>query len=196
MDLLKFTILFGVCLLLTVPSGQAEGYDLERIKTNRGRVYHDILIMGADSYGMLFRHRNGIAKVGFESLSMNLRMMYEPTGEEEESFQAAVASEESLSPVSKESGEVALPIPSTLTVRTSIVIPHHRVFSHGKGHASCRQPVHWPSHWTRYHPAIALAVPACRERAIRDFLITTGLVPRPCGVVTYALPRHGPYRFY
>lgn len=51
--------------------------DLEEIKTLTGKRYVAIEVLEADEYGLMFRHRRGIAKVNFSKLSTGLRMLYE-----------------------------------------------------------------------------------------------------------------------
>ena len=60
----------GALLVVFIHSHSASGaddenrvIDLEEIKTLTGKRYEAIEILGADAYGLMFRHREGIAKV-------------------------------------------------------------------------------------------------------------------------------------
>lgn len=160
------------------------------MNTENGRVYRDILILDSDRHGLLFRHEKGIAKFNYDQLSMNLRMLYEPVGE---------IAEESTVPEAEESPPGGLAFPDkdlsfTLTVRSRIVSPWlpwqgDPGFCRSRC-SECRRA--WPQHGSRYHRALRLAIPECRAFAVDDFLITTGLVPRPPGVMTYRLPYNRP----
>ncbi|MEM7601289.1 MAG: hypothetical protein AAF357_07710 [Verrucomicrobiota bacterium] len=183
MKVLKFAVLLlvGFSSILTIASDVT--FDLDRIKTEHGRVYHDILILDSDRHGLLFRHRKGIAKIEFSQLSMNLRMLYEPVGEEEPPEPAPdveLISVEEVIPLSQTAAY-------TLTAHSRVHLPIN-AFQAGQWSPCVSYRRNWPSHWPGYQPALRLAIPECRARVIDDFLITTGLVPRPCGVTTYRLP--------
>lgn len=191
MRVLKFVILsicsFSSCWV----EANDVTFDLDRITTENGRIYQNILILDSDQYGLLFRHAKGIAKINFEQLSMNLRMLYEPVEEMPMESTVSDATGLPLSELSSfDKGATLL-----LTARTSAILPLHCY----SGVYSSRCPDYrrvWPRHWSRYHPGLRLGIPECRARAVDDFLITTGLVPRPPGVVTYQLPYNRPYLLY
>lgn len=173
---------------------QAGDFDLDSITTIEGRSFQEILILGSDEHGLMFRHRSGIAKLPFSELSMNLRMLYEPVAEVRPADEAETTTGHSAAANSEALDSE--PDHAVATVRTTLTAPGG--FIHG---ALIQMPrpqasVVWPSHWPRYHPAHALAVPAFRELAVRDFLYTTGLAPRPAWIRPYPLPRHGPYSFH
>lgn len=155
-----------------------DSFDLDRIQTLNGRAYEEILILSSDRHGLLFRHKRGIAKINFNELSMNLRMLYEPV--EETPMETAVdETDDSFSLLEEES--------ITITAANRITVPlgYYRGLGWNRCNAyRCAYPIHWP----RYSPALRLAIPECRALAVEDFLITTGLVPRPFGVRTYRLP--------
>ncbi len=81
MKLLKFAILVIVAMAAPGARGQEGGFDHERLTTVDGRTYHEVFVIGSDGNGLTFRHRNGIAKVGFGQLSEGYRMLYEGVAE-------------------------------------------------------------------------------------------------------------------
>jgi len=198
MKFLKFAIVPCLaCWLLASASGEG-GYDLEKISTNDGRVYRDILVVEADRHGLMFRHRDGIAKVDYEFLSRNLRMLYEPVSEVEEKGEGGSA--DSDSPDGEGDGEgdgrageagIAEEAGSwTVTLRSRTIVAVPRAAGWRSGCRPCGAgAVTWRRHWPRYHPAHALAGPICREAVVRDFLYTTGLLARPPGVTVRRLGR-------
>lgn len=191
MTLFGMKILTGATIFLlccSVGTEVAKSFDFESLTTTADRHYQEVFVLESDQHGLTFRHRYGIAKVPFGELSMNLRMLYEPVGE---------VGDPGAPDLDAESTEVFLEEPdyAIATVRTTITAPLWWWQGALTQMPRPCPPVVWPSHWPRYHPAHALAVPAYRELAVRDFLYTTGLAPRPCGVHPYPLPRHGPYPF-
>jgi hypothetical protein len=165
--------------------------DLEEIKTLTGTRYEAIEVLGADEYGLMFRHRRGIAKVNFGELSTGLRMLYEggdlvgmaPAA----STEPGQAAEDATSEVTI--AEVFVPI---LTFRLQLHRGWKESFSSPCAGSPCAS-FPWRSHWPRYQTAHALTRPDCRALVLRDFLYTTGLQPKPCGVVTRSLPRGHAY---
>lgn len=164
------------------------GFDLEKISTVEGREYREILIVDSDEHGLLFRHQRGIAKLPFASLPTNLRMLYEVTAPVETIDEEEATDSEEAAP----NGAIS---PMVFTVRTR-VYPQQNSNScdpyqlgYGCG------PFLWPSHWPRFGTAHHLVNPYCRELAVRDFLYTSGLLPKPPGVFTYRLPNNRPYYY-
>jgi hypothetical protein len=191
MRVLKFAIFTMVCSVLAPVEASDVTYDLDKIETQNGRIYRDILILESDQYGLLFRHAVGIAKIDFPQLSMNLRMLYEPVTDE-------------VTEASGEGGdevEDAPPFDLSRNLRITVTARNRIEFPINHGDCGCASACHhyrndWPGHWPRYHPALRLAIPECRALAVKDFLITSGLVARPPGVVTYRLPYNRSYRLY
>lgn len=185
MKFLTFAIILPLFAMIPNGFSQDGDFDLDSIKTVDGKRYLEIWILDADDHGMTFRHRDGIAKLPFHQLSMNLRMLYEPVAEVAD---AEGEVEEELFVFSEDASIQA-------TASTRLTAP---IYWLRGAYTQMPQPqmAPWPSHWPRYHPAHALAYPAYRELAVRDFLYTTGLAERPPGIHPYALPRHGPYCFH
>lgn len=165
--------------------------DLEEIKTLTGTRYEAIEVLGADEYGLMFRHRRGIAKVNFSELSTGLRMLYEggdlvgvAPAESTEAVQPGgdVTSEPTTT-------EIFVPV---LSFRLQIQRGWHEPSPRPCGGSPCAS-FPWRSHWPRYHSAHALTRPDCRALVLRDFLYTTGLQPKPCGVVTRSLSQGHAY---
>ncbi len=225
MKILNFAWILSIVLSIGSALAQDSDYDLERIKTLRGRIFHEITIVSSDVDGLMFRHKEGVAKVSFEELSINLREMFEPVPDSEDSFSTNVVfadegkavHEEALQPFAEEEEiiippqyvvEAKVPPPpvSTLAidqkgyqidiiVRNRLVLPAGYVLGYGACDP-CARPIYWPSHWSRYHPAHRLSDPCFRELAVRDFLYTTGLLPRPPGVSVVRLPHSDPWRLH
>lgn len=176
MNILKFAIFLSVGIGLA----HAEEFDgdLEKIETVHGKRYEKIYIVGGDGTGLTFRHKDGIAKVDFSELPMNLRMLYEPVDAgEEEKIDTAGVKEEHFVPLLDFSLRYRPP-----AVHSAQVLP-----------LGCCSGVPWKPYWPRFHPAHQLVDPLCREAVLRDFLYTTGLVCPPCGIVPRRLPYDRPY---
>jgi hypothetical protein len=188
----------GALLVVFIHSHSASGaddenrvIDLEEIKTLTGKRYEAIEILGADAYGLMFRHREGIAKVNFSELSTGLRMLYEGGD------LVGVAKADSTEPVqavgvvnaTQDSPGVFVPI---LNFRLQIQRGGGAASGCAVGCSPCAG-FPWRSYWPRYQTAHALVRPDCRALVLKDFLYTTGLQPRPCGVVTRSLPRGHAY---
>lgn len=191
MKVLKFAILTMFLSWPVCSNAGGDTFDLDKIETENGKIYHDILILDSDEYGLLFRHAVGIAKVDFGQLSMNLRMLYEPVGDNAETPGTGAVEFE---------GPPA-PAPSLKDLKITVTARNRVTWPMATSGYHCINPCQqfraaWPSHWSRYHPGLALAVPECRSLAVRDFLITSGLAARPPGVVTYQLPKSRPYLLY
>lgn len=199
MKVLRFAIFLLAVLGVGAVSGDDALYDFEQLTTENGKVYRSIFVLGSDSHGLLFRHEEGIAKIDFEQLSMSLRMLYEPVesppvepfpaeGEAADRKDAGAEAETGQSASASSAGVDWLRGATvTLTARNRVSVPW-RAYGTFCGTACGPLRHSWPQHWPRYQPALRLAIPSCRAAAVEDFLITTGLVPRPPGVNTYRLP--------
>ncbi|MEQ1842587.1 MAG: hypothetical protein ABL994_19480 [Verrucomicrobiales bacterium] len=162
-----------VLLFVTAGSRANEGdFELEKIKTIYGRIYRDILILGADRHGLTFRHREGIAKVEFAALSGNVQLLYKVTGEIPATGEV-------------ESGQATVPAGATSTTpagaENHVLTIYHRLTLYAPPiedrfiYRPCQEAIYWPSSWPQYHPAHQLTIPYYRERSVRDFLILSGL---------------------
>ncbi len=168
---------------------ETPGFELESLTTVRGKEYRDIEILDADRHGLLFRHRDGIAKESFAFLSQAIGDMFRPV----EALQG-----EAVEPAAGEgeeatAGEIDAAWQLTWTVRQRVFFPAQPPCGNPR---ECRlhpHPGNWPSWWHRFRCANYLTNPLCRELALRDFLITTGLRPRPAGVKTYRFPGPTPF---
>lgn len=187
MNFLRYALCLWVSGGLGVAIAQEGDYDHESLTTTQGRVYREIFVMGADETGLTFRHREGIAKVGYSLLSPSYRSLYEPvedlpgaavTAPEDES--AAVPDpESSVAPVS---GLAGIAGPIVITLRQQVRIPREVVPGWGGG-VCYGVPVirSWPVGWVDHREVLRLADPCWRGRAVRDFLILSGL-RAPCRV--------------
>lgn len=203
---MKFLIVAVFGMILSVPlfcKGGGGDYDLPQIKTVYGKVYREIYILEADEYGLTFRHRDGIAKVVFSALSENLRMLYEVTGEvggvesNSEKGKSPKAGEtephESGSTGINSSGSYGA-LPLVVTVRTRVTFPSPALWLGGGYPGSDRMG--WSARWHRYGSVHELANPYYRELAVRDFLYSSGLLPKPPGIFTYRIPCRSRSLFY
>ena len=170
--------------------GEGAAIELGTLRTEDGRTFHEARAVSADTLGLTFRHRGGVAKIDFELLSREIRDRYGydkaiaeqkaeegKDGEAPKTARAAAAAAKSPTPV-----EVRLRI----RTRTQIRLPQAAGCG---GLAACRAGVPWGSWWPRYHPANNYALFPCRQLAERDFLITSGILPVPPGVSVYPVPR-------
>lgn len=48
----------------------------EELRTNRGKVYHDCKVISHDEFGIMFRHRDGAARLAFSDLSSSVQKRY------------------------------------------------------------------------------------------------------------------------
>ncbi len=191
MNVIKFALIYGYLLSGFLIQGMADddvSYDLDKIVTLHGKIYRDILIMDADAYGLFFRHRSGIAKLSFSELSAGLGAMYQLT--DDEFPNGAEPLEEPLESgglIEDESIENGLELISWTRI-------NKRQPGYSSGLSYC-PPVYWPGHWSRYQSAHNLVNPYCRAAVLQDFLYTTGLLPRPPGVLVHRLPSPTPWNF-
>lgn len=179
-------------------------FDFERIALEGGRVYREVLVIEGDRHGLLFRHRDGIAKVPYSELSTNLRMLYEPVGdlpsaedaEEEEigGFEEAGKGDDA----GGDSGAYVI----TAQARNRVSVPLSWI---GSGPVvpwalplgylpEYRAP--WRAHWGPYPLALSLANPRYRELAVRDFLQTVYPGVYPCRSHSYRVPLRTYYSRY
>ena len=203
---MNFLIVAIFGMILSVPLFcKAEGgdFDLAQIKTAYGKVYRDVYILDSDRYGLTFRHHDGIAKVVFSSLSPNLRMLYEGTDEVEKV--EGDAEKKELGAVDKsglmksESPKIAGPgnegvLPLVVTVRTRVTLPSPAFWLGGGPLWAGRMG--WAGNWHRNNSAHQLTNPYCRELVLRDFLYSSGLIPKPPGIFTYPVPFRSRLLFY
>lgn len=154
-----------------------EAFDFESLTTTMGHRYHEIEILSADEDGLLFRHRDGIAKENFSRLSAGVREMYQPVADVPvpSSETTTETGEESYGHEEESSGleRVALDdIILTVWVRyTFPTDPPERENARCHLHPN---PHTWPVHWHRFHPAHYLTNPVCRARVVENFLRCNG----------------------
>ncbi len=186
MNFLKIAAIFSVVSGFGL-RGQGEGYDHESLTTAEGRVFHEIFVLGSDPAGLTFRHRAGIAKVSFSSLSPAYRMLYEPV--EDLPGGDGAAPGEAAAPAPAETDQTAFADdwverldegPVRLEARNRIVaiLPIRALWLGGGIDHDRREPA-WPSWWPRHEEVHRLTHPLYRELALRDFLYCSGLLPQP-----------------
>lgn len=205
--IMNFLKLAAILLAFCVSSlgAEEEFYDLERIKLTSGKVYHGIQILEGDKHGLLFRHKAGIAKIPFEFLSMNLRMLYEPVEDVPGGDEGAVEEEadESRAPAESEEFMAATPTaPVTWVIRTRVSQNYSPCVS---GSDRYRVPslgylpeyrAPWKPHWGRYPLALSLANPRFRALAVEDFLSVVYPTAYPCAPRAYPVPLRTYYAFH
>lgn len=167
--------------------GQDADYDHESLTTTQGQVYREIFVMGADQTGLTFRHREGIAKVGYGLLSPSYRSLYEPVEDLPGAAVNAPENEPAADPDPKSAEAAAAGLagiagPIVITLRQQVRIPLATTPGWGGG-ACYGDPVFrsWPVGWVDHREVLRLADPCWRGRAVRDFLILSGL-QSPCRV--------------
>ncbi len=178
MDFLKF-VAFLALLSSSSPLRSGEGaHDHERLTTVEGRVYHAILVIDADAAGLTFRHRDGVAKLPYSSLPTAYRMLYEAVDD-----LPAGDSEEPPADVHPDSGieETEFAMESAvLAARSRIRLPAPSACFLLGGGGALPPPSPWPAWWPGHAQVHRLADPWHRERAVREFLHLSGLLPAPC----------------
>lgn len=162
----------------------AENWDHEQLTTVEGRAYHEVSVIESDATGLTFRHRDGVAKLPFATLSQSYRMLYEglenvddlsteetsgvhpdgigPRQSQKVSANASSFSKQMFPLVAEARTLVRLPLgaPSFMSV------------------ADCRGSspvVFWPGWWPDHRYGYFLTRPAGRERVVREFLLLSGL---------------------
>jgi len=150
------------------------------IETGDGRRFVDCTVLKADGIGLYFRHRKGIARVLYDDLSADLLAKLEPLPEADETGGKEVLTAESPHAATDPSagranGEFRL----VFSQRVVIGVPGHLLYHPVYGcPAGGLVDAHRYSHF------------GWRQAAERDFLITSGILPRPPGVITRRVP-HG-----
>lgn len=164
--------------LLSATAQEEATYDHESLTTVEGTVYREIFIVGSDATGLTFRHRGGIAKVGFASLSDSYRALYEaveelPVAEPAPDEEATPLPADAASPLAFTGGQ-----PLVVFAWQQVRIPLSR--SVWKG-ACPPAYVNWPVAWSDHRDVLRLADPCWRARSVRDFLSISGL-SSPCRI--------------
>ena len=150
-----------------------EGFDFKSLTTTMGRQYHEIEILGADEDGLLFRHRDGIAKESFSLLSAGVREMYQPIAD------VPSPTSETTTETGKESfqpGDRAPELEGVALEELVLTVWVRHTFPSCP--PTCQlhpNPRTWPVHWHRFHPAHYLTNPVCRARVVENFLRFNGL---------------------
>lgn len=181
MNFLRSALCLFVVGGLGIATAQEGDYDHESLTTTQGQVYREIFVMGADATGLTFRHREGIAKVGYDLLSPSYRSLYEPVEDLPGTETTVPADEPGPAPVSEPvavTGLTGIEGPIVITLRQQVRIPLATL--PGWGGVSCYgDPVFrtWPRGWVDHREVLRLADPCWRGRAVRDFLILSGLQP-------------------
>jgi hypothetical protein len=179
MNFLKSAWIFvAVGAFLSAQAQEEATYDHESLTTVEGTVYREIFIVGSDATGLTFRHRGGIAKVGYASLSDSYRALYEAV-EELPANESAPAEEATPAPVVAVSADsFAGGQPVVVIARQQLRVPLSRSAWEG----AC-PPVYlnWPVAWADHCEVLRLADPCWRARSVRDFLHFSGL-SSPCRI--------------
>jgi len=177
MNFLKFVILGTAFSILSSSQGEDVVYDHERLKTTDGKTYHEISVIGSDTMGLTFRHREGIAKVDFTALSEAFRMLYEgvedlPEGVAETAKEADPVQLNGIAPFGDR--------PTTLVARNRLFVEFpYSFWQIGGGINHDRRVPAWPGWWPDHERIHRLTHPLYRELAVRDFLLSSGLLPYP-----------------
>ena len=194
----KLGLIFGSVFVLVLAAragGGDSGRALEVLETLDGRVFHDVAIDSVDPNGLLFRHRDGIAKIRFTNLKPAIREAWGFTEDEARAFEtggskAGIVVEENAgaSPTSRAAGNS--PLVFSFRIRTTFPIVSPFRGNRGCGPADCGASLAsfpWAAHWSRFHPGLAYSQFPCRQLAERDFLLSAGILPHPPGAWTRRL---------
>jgi hypothetical protein len=175
MNFLRSALYLCVMGGLGVAIAQEGDYDHESLTTTQGQVYREIYVMGADATGLTFRHREGIAKVGYDLLSPSYCSLYEPV-EDLPGVETAVSADEPAPKPEPLAGIAGIDGPILITIRQQVRIPLATVPGWGGG-ACYGDAVFrtWPRGWVDHREVLRLADPCWRGRAVRDFLVLSGL---------------------
>lgn len=181
MKLLKFAILLPLVVGSSGTRGEEGGFDHERLTTVDGRTYHEVFVVGSDGNGLTFRHRNGIAKLGFGQLSEGFRMLYEATSELPEAVSGGFSD-----PSGAETAPGNDPVgraekrPLILLARNRAVVGSPAVWQCLRsGWTPPWWASAWPVWWSDHSRVHRIADPLYREWVVREFLRTSGLLPGP-----------------
>ena len=170
-------ILFGVV-------GRVGATDIE---TADGRHFSNCSVLKADGLGIYFRHSTGIARVLYQDLSDELLAALGPLPEEDLKVSAPRSASEIQAAHKGAQGRDVLERVVDADQGSSIgalQLQFWQRVTYGVPETITRsQPCCWPqgSRFTGVHRYSRFP---CRQLAELDFLITTGILPRPAGVVT------------
>ena len=175
----------------------ASGIPGAPLETIDGRVFHDVTIVGIDPNGILFKHARGAGKVRFVELSPEIQAHFgfDPVAAAAFENRGKPGRGQPAAAKAPAGGGAAASPPITVTFRSRVILPSRSSSSPcawGPGEAwsatGCGPTLanfFWPYQWGRWHPGLAYARFPCRQAAERDFLISTGILPRPYGVRTW-----------
>lgn len=162
----------------------AENWDHDQLTTVEGQVYREIAILGSDATGLTFRHRDGLAKLPFSALSQSYRMLYEGLeGIDDGTPEEEVSGGQNLAPGVFPLGEVdeaqfqlVMGVPLVVEARTRLTLPLAMFSLRTAPACGWSTPLNgWPGWWPDHRYGYLLTRPACRERAVREFLFFSGL---------------------
>jgi hypothetical protein len=177
----KLKIAIITALLSLCSTAFTEDYDLVKLTTKEGKIYHEVQIIDADKNGLLFRHKGGISKETFPFLTPNIRDMFEPVAQVPQTIEVDLGDDKAHPKKEKVPATAALPeVVLTIAVRRPIYAMDPSICG------LHRNSKNWPIHWHRFDDAHLLTNPIYRAAATRNFLLTTGLLPHPGYIV--ALP--------
>lgn len=153
------------------------------LRTTDGRVFYVTELVKVDPNGLLFRHRNGIAKVTFDRLDAAMRKEFGYNAAEAQKFEQAHKKarvktrerDENIAAASSEP-ELILEIKTTTRTRVPKAVPPYCGDSRTLPFAYYPMAP-WYSHWSRYQPAHILATYPYRHWAQHDLLRHSGFLP-------------------
>lgn len=158
------------------------------LRTLDGKIFLGVYEPEPDAAGLTFRHVGGAARVLRERLSAADQKRFS-LPERVATPQAGQAATPRIVSVSTQTPSLLAPTPAVLTfyVRTTFPSAPARTSGCDYGCGGALSQHYWPAHWSRPHYGLAYPIFPCRQAAERDFLITTGILPRPRGVQTWRL---------
>jgi hypothetical protein len=189
----------ALAMVVAIPASGAEGKQTVLglmdghkpsgvLRTLDGKIFLDVTQPEPDDAGLTFRHAGGAARVLRERLSAADQKRFSLPDWTVAAAATRVAPPRIVS-VSSQPPSLLVPPPVVLTYHFRTIFPAAPAPSLGcdYGCGSTLSRLYWPTHWSRPHYGMAYPIFPCRQAAERDFLITTGILPRPRGVQTWRL---------
>ncbi|MEK6248766.1 MAG: hypothetical protein N2C12_11340 [Planctomycetales bacterium] len=171
-----------VLLALIFAGGRAWATDVD---TADGRHFSNCSVLKADGLGIYFRHSNGIARVLYEDLSDKLLTALGPLPQDDVE-RAAQEIDQPQEVASREESSSIGALQLQFWQRVTYGVPE----SVTRARPCCLMQR------GRFTGARRYSLFPCRQLAELDFLITTGILPRPAGVVTRRIPHRARYNNY
>lgn len=171
-----------VVLVLFCMTGRAGATDID---TADGRHFSNCSVLKADGLGIYFRHNSGIARVLYEDLNDKLLASLGPLPEKDSRKPAQEPANQNTVADTREDSSIG-----------ALQLQFWQRVTYGVPPAVTRPLACCQMHRGRFSGVHRYSRFPCRQMAELDFLITTGVLPRPAGVVTRRISHRDLYNFY